>query len=1552
MVVTSACPAGNVVPSGNQCQFSCSQGYYLQGITTVTCHHNRTWSGKLPSCHLITCSSEDIPAPDHGRKVGCSDDREDYGTSCTLACEDGYEPTTPISKTCSDDGDGDDEGVWTGSDIACTIVTCPALTPPANGAISQCSFMGVVEPTTSPSQNYSAVCTVACNTGFTMTEGSAQRTCLSTGSWETSPTTCSDITPPVITCPLDVELIAEAGISSATVHWANLSQPQATDRGTVIGTHAYSIDSVQVAGNTSSLPASLSEGDHTVVHRAVDSAGNSATCSQNIWVRVVRCPPLQIPDDGAATLTAGQGSCEGGVVYGSTCMIACDSGFQMYPGSGPTMERICDWSMLSGTTAGLWTEFNPACYPVNCTVPSVTNGRSSDCPSATTEFRTSCQFSCSAGYTSPSGVVAVSRTCQSDQSWSGDDFQCTEPKTCPGNFSVSYGSVTPQECSGTDPVLFDTTCTFVCDDGFRLEGPGNIVCNTKGQWTHPSAPTCTDIQPPNFNSSCPSEIRIFAPMGTTSGIVNFQDPIASDNSGNVHVSKLNDHYRPGSLFPEGETVIGYLATDAAGMTTRCEIIITVEVHRCPIQQPLLHGSVVNCTDPLYGIRCSFSCDEGYDLIGPSAVSCDLSSDGSPAWEDAPPVCQIQTCPPLLPTNPATVVGCDPSSPVPYRSECTMQCPFGFVGVGEILKRCLADGVWSSTNFTCDRKTCSPLVETDVISITPSTCLSDPRYQDTCHLECQRSGFQIFPSEYEETTCTGIQIWSRDITVAKCKDTQPPTFVQCPSEVVVYASRSSDTALVSWNVTAIDNSDLEPTLSCDLQPGVMTRGIYQVSCSARDDAGNENDCIFGAEVKVRRCQRLVPPVHGTIEEACNDTFGGECTVSCSAGYKLIGSRRGSCEFNGTDTFWHFWPDPICEVMGCPPLPLNQSILVTPTDCAQANKVPLETVCVLHCDPGFTLEGDGQPLTCLTSEEWSRPLDVESLLCADRTPPTNLSCPLAPIMAVRKEYSGVEVTFDLPSADDAVDGTNLQVTTEPPDLRTPYTFLADTLCRFTFTDSSNNSASCLFHVFVSNEVQPIFEECPPIINVTTTSQITSIPWEKPSYLAIPGVELNMDCNMPNPARLPWGEYQLVCQVIDPQSGLHAECSRNFFVKPISCTPLRTPAHGSLVCDTFFYGKSCSIMCQEEHDIARSREFKGNSLYICGNSGRWSPSTYVPDCSEKKKAERFNLPLEIMYYADSCQSAESNTLPALKEKFIDIIKASLFQEICTGNQKCRAENVKVECGQGNSRRRRDAPELAAGTVLYDEKNKTTLTATISMVLQGPSSDTPLTDEGDSPHHHHKNLERLAHDIYHRIKGVVFTGDEETNSRPTPSLHLGSASAKCEVGFVADDTSHMCVACPAGHYFRGNPSQGECLLCERGTYQDRQAQTECKPCGDGRGTIEEGARSFSQCVALCQQGSYSSSGLEPCVRCERGTYQPRSGQSSCLPCPAGLTTPTHSSVSIQSCQEPCPAGHTSSTGFQPCFPCPLGFYQPHQGRTACHKCGDSTTTQDVGSTSIMMCH
>ena len=53
--------------------------------------------------------------------------------------------------------------------------------------------------------------------------------------------------------------------------------------------------------------------------------------------------------------------------------------------------------------------------------------------------------------------------------------------------------------------------------------------------------------------------------------------------------------------------------------------------------------------------------------------------------------------------------------------------------------------------------------------------------------------------------------------------------------------------------------------------------------------------------------------------------------------------------------------------------------------------------------------------------------------------------------------------------------------------------------------------------------------------------------------------------------------------------------------------------------------------------------------------------------------------------------------------------------------------------------------------------------------------------------------------------------------------------------------VACPSGHFF--DKSSLECFECERGFYQDQQAQGQCKPCVNGTSTRQKGARAASDC-------------------------------------------------------------------------------------------------------------
>ncbi|XP_041479132.1 E-selectin-like [Lytechinus variegatus] len=242
---------------------------------------------------------------------------------------------------------------------------------------------------------------------------------------------------------------------------------------------------------------------------------------------------------------------------------------------------------------------------------------------------------------------------------------------------MTYGSVEPSSCESSDSVSFHSTCTFTCETGFRLDGPITVECTPNGHWAPSGSSVCVDVQPPTFNVECPHQIEVDAPLKRTTAEVNFEEPIPKDNSGTVTLTRLGP--TTGSEFAEGMTNIRYEATDGSALTSFCNIIIIVNVHRCSALHPPLHGSMSGCDDPYIGSECSFSCERGYDLDGASSILCELLSDGIPAWNNDTPTCQIQTCPSLqIPAFASVSAGCV-GSPVAFGTNCAFSCEPGFYG---------------------------------------------------------------------------------------------------------------------------------------------------------------------------------------------------------------------------------------------------------------------------------------------------------------------------------------------------------------------------------------------------------------------------------------------------------------------------------------------------------------------------------------------------------------------------------------------------------------------------------------------------------------------------------------------------------------------------------------------------------------------------------------------------------------------------------------------------------------------------------------------------------
>jgi GCC2 and GCC3. len=100
-------------------------------------------------------------------------------------------------------------------------------------------------------------------------------------------------------------------------------------------------------------------------------------------------------------------------------------------------------------------------------------------------------------------------------------------------------------------------------------------------------------------------------------------------------------------------------------------------------------------------------------------------------------------------------------------------------------------------------------------------------------------------------------------------------------------------------------------------------------------------------------------------------------------------------------------------------------------------------------------------------------------------------------------------------------------------------------------------------------------------------------------------------------------------------------------------------------------------------------------------------------------------------------------------------------------------------------------------------------------------------------------------------------------------------------------CLHCPAGTFAGIN--QKTCTPCPRGFYQNNDRQGVCLKCPMGTYTREEGSKAVQECVPVCGYGTYSPTGLVPCLECPRNSYTgepPVGGHKDCEACPANMFT------------------------------------------------------------------
>ncbi|CAH1272771.1 SELP [Branchiostoma lanceolatum] len=168
------CDRGSYFRYPENCTFYCDRGYELTSTRNSVrrCQADATWSRNNAECIGVQCPA--LSSPSNG---GMACDRRAsfrFPETCSFTCDPGYELSGSNRRTCRADR------TWSGSDVTCIGVQCPALSSPSNGEMA-CDR--------SSSFRFPETCSFTCDPGYELS-GSSRRTCQADRTWSGSDVTC------------------------------------------------------------------------------------------------------------------------------------------------------------------------------------------------------------------------------------------------------------------------------------------------------------------------------------------------------------------------------------------------------------------------------------------------------------------------------------------------------------------------------------------------------------------------------------------------------------------------------------------------------------------------------------------------------------------------------------------------------------------------------------------------------------------------------------------------------------------------------------------------------------------------------------------------------------------------------------------------------------------------------------------------------------------------------------------------------------------------------------------------------------------------------------------------------------------------------------------------------------------------------------------------------------------------------------------------------------------------------------------------------------------
>ncbi|XP_060618494.2 sushi, von Willebrand factor type A, EGF and pentraxin domain-containing protein 1 isoform X2 [Anolis sagrei] len=889
---------------GSTVKYTCKPGYKLIGSETRFCTSSRQWSDAAPICEIVSCT---VPSePMNGIVKG---EAYTYGSVIQYNCNPGFQLNGSGKRTCQADKK------WDGNEPICIPISCGQAPNLENGQVTgeEYTFQKYVE--------------YSCGEGFLL-EGDQKRVCLANGTWSGNPPVCR-----AIQCPVPLKLLhgeisgSEFGFGKSIVYqcdegyviqgasslicqangfWdkeapfcepINCGPPEDIAHGFLNGSvfsygeyieylcfpgyelHGNPVRRCMSNGLWSGKPSSCLPCECPVptIQNGVIK-GNSFGCGKRVGFECLEgyklLGPSEITCEAAGRWSSGFPYC-GLISCGPppTILNAFINGSSSVDQNGILYNCEIGYVMqgsseLTCTENGVWSKPYPSCILLTCGPPpsvphAVALGDSQ-------VYGSKVQYRCLEGYVMETEMDTC--TCQEDGHWSLDTISCC-PQKCPLPVNINNIIISGAEFT------VNTSITLSCPEGFLLTGARTSTCQNDGNWI------------PLFSSDICTPVSCGEPEFPEDGIVvgnkyNYRDTVLYKCSSGYELDGDAERTCQADKLWSGATPV-------------CKKI------SCGSPEPINNGSVIG-KDFFFGDEVLYSCDQGFELQGPTRRICHVNK----KWSPSAPTCVSIRCesPPTIENAYSVFIEST------YRSNISFICNFGYHLLGPENITCLANGSWSKPLPSCEETRCEDpeFIENGNALYENNTVGSRAAYY------CNR-GYTLEGEPIAE--CTEAGTWSHPIPLCKPNP--------CPVPFII-----PENALLSEATFYVGQKVF---IKC--REGYQLRGPSVITCNP-DEAWTPTRA---------KCEKIScgPPAH--VENALiRGTFfqyGDMVTFSCYSGYMLEGSLRSVCLENGT---WSL--PPACKAICRFPCQ-NGGVCERPNVCScpegWMGRLCEEPICILHC-----------------------------------------------------------------------------------------------------------------------------------------------------------------------------------------------------------------------------------------------------------------------------------------------------------------------------------------------------------------------------------------------------------------------------------------------------------------------------------------------------------------------------------------------------------------------------------------------------------------------------